>query len=201
MTSENIQSLGNLLATYYSDLVYIRNFHRFKNGKINFEDYIQNSPGKFKSFINNYRVARNVQKGFTNILLKSTSEWISTSTENDVDKFANRLLSRDITHGKIMTSLASKILFLNNPWEILPIDSLAKHTVGLKNNLYADYIPLTNKFRADYKTEIFELLNSVENHLKIIESEFINEIENIKLIRENRLIDKMLWTSGGIKQE
>ena len=51
MTNEHIQALGNLLEYYYSDLNYIRNFHRYKAGKINPSDYLIKAKGSFKTFI------------------------------------------------------------------------------------------------------------------------------------------------------
>ena len=98
-----------------------------------------------------------------------------------------------------MTSLASKILFLNNPWIILPLDNLAKQAVGLKNNSYKNYLPLTAIFITDNKNEIDKLLSSVDQHLTIIEKQFEQEIENIKVVRHNRFVDKLLWTSGRTK--
>ena len=85
-----------------------------------------------------------------------------------------------------MTSLASKILFLNNPWTILPLDNLAKQAVGLKNNSYKNYLPLTDIFITDNKNKIDELLFSVDQHLTTIENNFQQEIENIKVVRHNR---------------
>lgn len=196
MITKNIQALGNLLATYHSDLTYIRNFHRHKNAKLSATDYLKKSAGTFKSFIDEFRVARNVDKTKTHILLGLTTEWINQNHSDDVDDFAEQLRDNGITHGKVMTSLASKILFLNNPWTILPLDNLAKQAVGLKNNSYANYLPLTETFITDNKSEIRKLLFSVDKHLTIIEKEFEQEIENIKVIRQNRFVDKLLWTSG-----
>ena len=199
MKITNIQALGNLLATYHSDLTYIRNFQRRKNEKLSDTDYLKKSKGTFKSFIDEFRVARNVDKRKTHILLSLTTEWINQKHSDDVDIFAEQLKNKGITHGKVMTSLASKILFLNNPWTILPLDNLAKQAVGLKNNSYSEYLPLTEKFFNDNKNEIHKLLSSVDNHLTIIEKQFEQEIENIKVIRQNRFVDKLLWTIGRTK--
>jgi hypothetical protein len=199
MTTGHIQALGNLLATYNSDLTYIRDFHRHKNAKLSATDYLKKSTGTFKSFIDEFRVARNVDKTKTHILLGLTTEWIKQKHSDNVDDFAEQLKDNGITHGKVMTSLASKILFLNNPWTILPLDNLAKLAVGLKNNSYANYLPLTHNFIIDNKNEIHKLLSSVDNHLAIIEKQFEQEIENIKVVRQNRFADKLLWTSGRTK--
>lgn len=191
-----IQGLGQLLANYDSDLTYIRDFQRYKNGVITTNDYLQKSTGTFKLFINEFRVARNVNKNETKTLLKMTLQWIASKNPNDVDGFAEILKKKGITHGKTMTSLASKILFLNNPWQILPQDNQAKQSLKLQGNLYSDYLPLTKDFIKKYKKEIHRYLNSVDQHLTIIESSFKKEIKDIKIIRFNRYVDKILWTSG-----
>ena len=196
MTIEQIQALGNLLQYYYSDLIYIRDFHRYKNGRISTSEYLEKSTGTFKSFINEFRVARNVDKTKTAILLQLTIDWVTQKDSKDVDGFAAFLKAKGITHGKVMTSLASKILFLNDPWTILPSDNYTKRAVGLRNNTYSQYIPMTNEFKKINKLEIDECLTSVDEHLNIIETEFKNEITKIKTIRYNRFIDKLLWIRG-----
>jgi hypothetical protein len=95
-----------------------------------------------------------------------------------------------------MTSLASKILLLNNPWEILPIDSLVKKTFNLKTNNYIDYVPLIKKYISNKTSLISDYLEKISPFTKTIENEFKNEIRNIEMIRVNRFIDKMLWAEG-----
>jgi len=191
-----IQALGNLLTYYHSDLLYIREFQRYKNGKIDTNEYLKKSDGTFKAFINEFRVARNVEKTKTDFLLQQTIYWTCSDKSTDVDGFAELLNKNGITHGKVMTSLASKILFLNNPWSILPLDNLAKKSFGLKGNLYGDYYPLTVEFIKINEMEINRHLNSIEQHLVTIEASFCDEIENVKAIRFNRFVDKILWTIG-----
>ena len=200
MTNEQIQAIGNLLEYYYSDLTYIRNFHRYKTGILEATDYLQKTNGTFKSFINEYRVARNVDKSKTDVLLHLTMEWISNDDSDNVDEFAENLKANSITHGKVMTSLASKILFLNNPWKILPLDNLVRNAVGLTENNYSKYQVLTEDYRQKNNSEIELCLKTVDQHLSIIEAEFENEITNIKTIRQNRYLDKLLWTIGQKKQ-
>ena len=56
-------------------------------------------------------------------MLNLTKHWVESTDANDVDVLANELNRLGLTHDKkIMTSLASKILFLNNPYEIFPLD-------------------------------------------------------------------------------
>ena len=191
-----IQGLGNLLTYYHSDLTYIRDFHRYKDGKIATDDYLKKSIGTFRSFINEFRVARNIDKTKTNILLQMTITWISSKNSTDVDGFAESLRKKGITHGKVMTSLASKILFLNNPWIVLPLDNRAKKSLGLLGNQYVGYLPIAKEYAEKNEIIINRYLNSVDQHLTNIETDFITEIKNIKTIRLNRFVDKILWTSG-----
>ena len=179
MTKENIQALGNLLANYHSDLTYIRNFQKYKSNNKTSSEYVKNSKGNFKAFINEFRVARNVKKGKTDILLSLTTEWVKQKQGDHVDEFAQHLKNNGITHGKVMTSLASKILFLNNPWSILPLDNLAKKAVGLRGNSYTNYLPLIDIFIVSNKKDIDKTLSSIESHLIIVEKEFVDEIDRL----------------------
>jgi hypothetical protein len=196
MTINGIQAIGNLLQYYHSDLTYIFEFHKCKTGEFDFNDYLKKNPGTFRSFINEFKIARNVDKTKTRELLEQTFEWINNEDPNDIDSFAEHLKLNGITHGKKVTSLASKILFLNNPWKILPIDRLGKKAANLSENNYSKYQILIKEFRENKKTEIENYLNSVDQHLNLIESDFERKIRDLKIIRENRFIDKLLWTIG-----
>ncbi len=201
MTTEYVQAIGNLLATYKSDLTYIRNFHKHKNGEILKEEYLTKTTGTFKSFIDEFKVARNADKDKTESLLTLSLEWVRTDKRNKVDDFASHLKEKGITHEKIATSLASKILFLNDPWTILPLDDRAKRAVGYghKENNYAEYLSKVENFRKENENEITQCLASFDEFLTIIEKEFEEEIGNIKTIRQNRFTDKLLWTIGQLK--
>ncbi len=196
MTTNQIKALGNLLQYYHSDLTYIRDFQRYKNGKLASTEYLKISNGSFKSFINEFRVARNIDKTKTQTLLRLTTDWITRKSSNDIDRFAALLKTKGITHGKVMTSLASKILFLNDPWTILPSDNYTKRAVRLRNNTYSQYLPMVDGFKKKNKLEIDKCLSSVDEHLSIIEAGFKNEISKIKTIRYNRYVDKLLWIIG-----
>jgi hypothetical protein len=82
----------------------------------------------------NFDVVRNFPKGTVNELLKETSLWIQSEDSENVDLFAKNLSNKGLTRGKLMASMASKILFLNNPWKIIPMDSLARKTLKQKEN-------------------------------------------------------------------
>ena len=196
MTIQEIQALGNLLEFYYTDLIYIRNFQKYKAGEIDKTEYLKKEDGTFRSFLNEYRVARNVDKTKTEELLQLTTEWVRTNKSTDVDAFAKHLKESGITHGKTMKSLASKILFLNNPWKIIPFDSLAKKAVKLQENDYSEYLKRAMKYQEDNESYLNNCLGTVEQHLITIEQKFEGKLEDILRIRQNRFLDKVLWTIG-----
>lgn len=129
-----IEALGNLLATYRSDLFYIKRFNDFKNGRVSKSDYLTKEDGSFRRFINDFRVARNISKDHVDKFLDILQNWIIGNHSDDFDQLAINVKGLGYTHGKVMTSSCSKVLFLNNPYEIIPIDQLAKRAIGYRGN-------------------------------------------------------------------
>ncbi|WP_291127527.1 hypothetical protein [Flavobacterium sp. UBA7682] len=195
MTTKQIQTIGNFLTYYRNDLNYIKQFQDFKTGKISFEDYLKKDAGSFYSFLVDFRVVRNFPRGTVNNLLEETSSWIKTNDRDNVDLFAENLREKELTHGKIMASMASKILFLNNPWQIVPMDTLARKTLEMNQNKYFIYNKKINEFRKENKPTFEILINYIKPLSLIIHQEF-EDIENLDLICENRMVDKLLWTTG-----
>lgn len=195
MTTKQIQAIGNFLTYYRTDLNYIRKFQDFKNEKITLENYIKKDIGSFYSFLIEFRVVRNFPSGTVDKLLVETSKWIKTDNANDVDLFAENLADSGLTRGNVMASLASKILFLNNPWEIIPMDRLARKTLNQKQNKYSIYSQNLNEFRKQNET-IFESTINYTNPLTNIIHEEFEDLENLNLICKNRIVDKLLWTNG-----
>ena len=195
MTTIQIQAIGNFLTYYKADLNYIRRFQDFKNGKITPENYIKKEEGSFYSFLIEFRVVRNFPSGTVNKLLAETSKWIKKENPDDVDLFAETLANSGLTRGKVMASMASKILFLNNPWEIIPMDSLARKTLKQKENKYIIYNQNLIKFRNKNEKLFESSLNYMNPLTEIIHNEF-EDLENLNLICKNRIVDKLLWTNG-----
>jgi hypothetical protein len=168
-----IKALGNLLQYYHSDLTYILNFQMYKQNLILSSKYLLKSPGSFQSFLNEFRVARNVQKHKVAELLNLTTEWVRTNQADDVDEFADKLREENLTQkDKTMTSLASKILFLNNPWDILPCDSLNRRAVGVKTNRYSDFYSATRDTLERETSLSDDYLKPVQGYMRVIENEF-----------------------------
>ena len=185
-----IRAIGNMLQYYHSDLRYIRYFQAFKKGDITPKDYLQKWPGSFRSFINEFRVARNIEKEKTDTMLAMTMNWITGSHADDVDGFAKNLMQGGCTHGKQMTSLASKVLFLNDPWRIIPLDMWNKRALGVETNRYQDFLVALQSQQIDCT------LDHEKEYLNEMEREFEGEINNMMMIRANRFKDKLLWYAG-----
>lgn len=196
MDNTLIKALGFLLSTYESDLNYFAKFIEFSERKISFDLYVQKAEGTFKNFIDEFRVARNTKKVFTPALLETTLEWYRKAQTTDVDGFALAIKEGGLTHGKVATSLSSKVMFLMNPWEVIPLDRYAKAALKHRTNNYGEYIIRLQDFQRAYSTNIQEALNQVEGMLEVVESRFAGQLKNLGKIRENRLVDKWLWVKG-----
>lgn len=195
MTTQEYKAIGYFYAFYERNLEHIANFQKFKKGIVTFDDYLSKGRNSFPRFLAEFRVARNLSSESVPKLLKLTREWVKSSTANNVDQFANKLLSKGISDGKLLVSLSSKVLHLNNPHEVLPIDSQVKKSVGQKSIRYADYIPQIKELRKS--TEFERLLQHIERFSNQVESKFHKDIPYLKQVRENRLIDIYLWSKNG----
>jgi hypothetical protein len=193
MTNEEIKAIGYFLSSYESDLNYIRNFQRFKFGRITIPDYAsENNRRYFPKFLSEFRIARNRIQGADTEILELTHDWIHGNNPNDVDGFALNLYVNDMTHG-LATSFASKVLMLNNPCSIFPIDGNVRKKLGLNNNSYSEYIELLTTYRENYNREINNCLSYVTPLAIRIENDF-GDIPYKHRIRKCRLIDKLLWS-------
>jgi hypothetical protein len=197
MNRDIIIAIGNLLQNYQSDLNYILKFQRFKVDNKDFDNYLTKDPGTFKSFIDEYRVARNFKKEETSHLLSLTLKWVKRRDCNDVDGFARHLRDHRVTDGRLPLSLASKILFLNNPWLILPLDMRSKKAVGLRDNSYSDYRELAFQYKVKNQAIIDTSMSFLKTYFVELENDYKSKLFKIEIIRENRFVDKLLWTIGG----
>jgi hypothetical protein len=193
---KQIQTIGNYLSTYSTDLNYIKMFQYFKENKISASYYVKKDIGTFYSFLIEFRVVRNFSHGAVDKLLDETLVWINSSGADNVDLFADNLATKGLTRGKIMTSLASKILFLNNPWKIIPMDTLARRALKQKENKYSIYDKNLNVYRQTKRPIIENLIQYTKPLTTIIDNEYKGKLKDIDVISENRIVDKLLWTSG-----
>jgi len=191
-----ICATGNFLQNYHSDLRYFSSFQAFKIDQSDIDAYCDKGLGTFKNFINDYRVARNTDKSKTKELVVSTLNWLSSNKTINVDRFAAYLKMKKLTHGKTATSLASKILFLSDPWNIFPYDSQAKSALNPKMKTYAEYYDAVMNFKMIHLNDIENGLNLINNYVQIIEYEYKRKLFKVELIRSNRFIDKILWSNG-----
>lgn len=191
-----IEALGNLLFYYNSDLNYIAQFHNFKNDKISENEYLTGNSG-FQEFINEYKVARNVRINKVKELMVFARGWVLSKKSLDVDSLAKDLKKNKITHdGKIMTSLASKILFLNTPQKILPIDTLNRRALDQKTNIYREFSNKVDGFKLENNNLIQKYLRTINSLLSEIEKNHTSIKIDFNVYRISRYTDKLLWVKG-----
>ena len=194
MNKFQIEAIGHLLSTYHNDLRYISYFQDFKLGFISPDAYVKKEDGSFYKFLIEFKVIRNIPKGTTIKLLMETRSWINGEQPNNVDGFAEHLKEVGLTH-KLLKSMASKVLLLNNPWEIIPMDRLTRATLGERKNNYDDYL---NKLEA-FKSEHQKLIQSMVDYTKPLTDTIHRDYQNLKsldIIAKNRMIDKFLWSGN-----
>lgn len=196
MKKGQIQAIGNFLQFYDTDLNYIKMFHDYKENRISRTDYIKKEIGTFYSFIIEFRIARNFKQGAVDRLLDLTLDWTKSIKSDNVDLFAQMLAKTNLTRGITTTSLASKVLFLNNPWTIIPMDSQTRKAFGQKENKYSIYKTNLDKYRQTDKAIIKECLQYTKPLTAFVDKNYYNKIKDIDIICENRMIDKLLWTTG-----
>jgi hypothetical protein len=199
MTLYQIRAVGFFLATYESDLLYIENFRKFRKGRIPSTTFCQKGNHSFYSFLSEFKVTRNFKKSKCNKILLLTEKWLDKGKITEVDNFALHLRSLRLTHGKTMTSLSSKILFLNKPQKLFPFDNRVKKSVEQDSNLYSDYKLSITNFKRRHNSDIQKCLKKITPFAIRIEKNF-EQLSNIEAIRKNRLIDKLLWTLNGYKE-
>lgn len=195
MTTQQIEAIGHFLAYYKSDLHYINQFQNYKGGNLSSVDYVNRSKGSFYSFLIEYKIVRNLKGGQIHRLLEETTNFIKLCDNSDVDAFALKLSQTDFTGNKVVASLASKILFLNNPCLIIPMDSRARRALGQKANKYDIYNQNLTNFINRNENIVTEMLDYVQPMISVIEKDF-PLLGNKELIAKNRIIDKLLWTTG-----
>lgn len=195
MTKAQIKAIGNFLLYYSTDLNYIKTFHAFKENLISAEDYVRKGTGTFYSFLAEFKVLRNFKKGTSDMLLRETLMWVKGRNANNVDLFTEKLSISGITWGNKTTSLASKVLFLNDPWTILPMDNNTRAAFKQNDNSYTHYIRNLENYRITHSMVIAESLKYIRPLAEIVEQDFIAKIKDLNAIRENRIIDKLLWSS------
>jgi len=195
-----IEAVGNLLLYYRSDLVYIRSF---QDCKLYSTDHLTSFRDiTLPKFLTEYRVARAIKRGRQKDFFEAVIAHINTDQADNVDHLAKNLNDSEITQsGKRMVSLASKILFLNNPWKLLPYDKLVRTAIGYPGTTYAGYFEAVQKSKERILKLYHSLPNSILECLQMIEAEVVPSIPRVDRIRKIRFIDKVLWTLGRNKMD
>lgn len=189
-------ALGNFLSFYYKDLNWILHFQKFINNEIVIEEYLYDEKWGFNKFLSSYKIIRNRYKKYEYDLLEVVKSHIKRKKYNDIIGLANILKDKNITTGNAV-SLSSKILFLNNPVEIFPLDNNVKKLFDIEKDMYDDYLVEVKKFKKKYKSQIIHFLEKYKTHYLRTENKVIG-LKRIEIIRLNRFIDIYLWTKGGL---
>jgi hypothetical protein len=197
-----VEAKGTLLAYYYSDLCYFDAFQKVKKGIISHTEYLDKKQiHSFSRFLWEFRVIRNTnaKEQKVPILLKETVQWCKGEDARDVEAFKMRIRRESLVHNKDMTSLSSKILFLNSPSIIMPYDRFVKKAVDYNLSNYNDFVKAIKQYKLEFAGDIEKLSKQVASDLNRIEKVFLGDSHryiNVSRIRQNRILDKLLWTVG-----
>ena len=134
------------------------------------------------------------QRNLINLKIK---KYLIKNSALNVDEFAKKIVL-----DKNLESMASKVAMLYDPVGYLPLDRYAKYAC-FKSTKYCSYNDFNIKAKNMYKNELKELVKYIDNIVhplvKPIELNFKLKDINIKFVRENRILDKLLWTKGKYK--
>jgi hypothetical protein len=191
---QQIEALGLLLSWYRKDLEFFLSFQRFDRGGRKDEGYYANTPGSFQRFINSYQVARTIEAGQTLELLTICMQWHDKQQWMDVSGLASAINERIITHG-FPLSLASKVMFLMRPEEVLPFDKRAKNTLEIKESRpdYRAYHQMALDFGTRNEPIIDQGLSRISDMLDTLEQGYQELDISFPKVRRMRMLDKLLW--------
>ena len=78
----------------------------------------------------------------------------------------------------------------------LPMDRLARQTLKVRQSEYFIYKEKLQDFKEANRILLQDCLGKIEPFATIIEHKFNNDLQDLEIIRANRMIDKILWTLG-----
>ncbi|SFW84051.1 hypothetical protein [Chitinophaga sancti] len=189
-----IRAIGQFLYFYETDLYYINRFQKFKQEAS--ELYLNDSEFSFTAFLAEFKIIRSIGKQYQRNVLKKVKTWCLSEQCDDVDGLSDYLFKSKYAHGKRPLSFSSKVLFLNNPYYVLPLDSRGMNAIGIRNCTYKDYLNGVKEFINSNKSDLEYCLDVIELMARKVESNFPH-LKKIEIIRENRMLDKLLWVIGG----
>jgi len=199
MKSDLVKAIGNFLAFYESDLNYIKRFHEYK--RLGDSAYFDKSDYSLPSFLSEFKIARNIAKNEQERLMEIAQGGYLRKGSIKVNDFALEIQASGISNGKLTVSLASKVLFLNSPYKVMPYDSRTKKAVQYGSNEYVEFLKHLADFSMRYKEDVQLCLKGIRPYAITIERKF-KELESLDLhaIRRNRMLDKLLWVRGRKKK-
>ncbi len=188
-----LETLGNFLMNYSSDLSYIRAFQNWKLSGYKDINYIENEEFSLKNFLIEFNLLRFFKKEIHSDLFEKITKYFIQNKEINVDNLAHCLSETK------QISMASKILFLHSPEKIIIYDKFAKLGVNYKGNVYEEFILNVGVYSKEYQELIKKLTEQIPKSLYNLEKKILTV--NSYKIRQNRLIDKLFWTIGKHKDK
>lgn len=205
------RAIGQFLAYYERDLEYFKMFQEFKK-TLDFGEYCKSKRAggrgySLYSYIDHFNVKRDVISNMRKQLWEKTLEYVDCTKPNTVDYLIDKLIDEKIiTYRRV--SLCSKVMMLMQPAKFFPFDEMVKTAIeykaekGGKPN-YVAYLSLLRDVsnKKGYFLVRDKLLKDVKRYTDIIELSFKSIGKaRLKSIRENRMLDKLLWVIGENKK-
>ncbi len=184
--------IESLKYRYAEDLSFIGHFQAWLRGQVSLQHYADNS---LRECFKTYRVAKVIRAGKREDLLDLTRDWLSSGRGTDVDGLANEFKKAECTNG-LPLALASVLLFLHNPTQVLPLDSYSRMAVGSVEADYQEYIKRATLFREKHALEIQSELQQVSGFLAEIEQKMGFNWSNAEAVREQCYLHRWLKYLG-----
>jgi hypothetical protein len=185
------EALEHLFNYYQEELGLIRDFQDWKSKLKTDSEY----EPSFKNALHYFYTLWWVRPERVPGLMTRTLQWVHGETPDDVDEFAESLSGY---LGSKETSLASEILFLNNPQKITPITAGVKEAVNkLKADNYRVYRRRFEKFQKENINKIRQNLDKIADRLLKAEREFGDQPQiDFERLRLDRYTDQLLRRKG-----
>jgi hypothetical protein len=195
-----IKIIGNFLYNYESDLKFILEFQKWKSSNYLDENYLgEEKLFGLVSFLKEYKVLRWIKKDQQPEFINLIKMYFIEKSDFNVDELnAFVVKNYSINTNCNFISLCSKIGMLYNPVKYFPLDRYSKNAIEYKDNNYINFNAKIKDFVQN--SEIKEFLDEIIIYtlpiLTEFESKLVIENFNIESVRENRILDKILWNLG-----
>ena len=192
MVSVHPEVLETTKHKYGSDIVFVNQFADCMAGRLDPGEYCESS---FKAYLRQNKLARIVRSGKLSELFVATVQWIRGEDVHDVDGFARRLWNQGVTNGTPVM-LVSRLLYLNRPGEILPLDMFGRMALRCSSPDYAVFAQKAKDFQERYLVELSTALTQIEREMIQTEQEAEVRLDHLETIRLKYLLHQWLYWLG-----